>query len=438
MKISSNIIYFFGLFLLLLLIFIYENNRPKEFNWNPTFSKYDRQPFGSYVFDDVVTASVNKYEVVNLTFGQLFWEYERPIENYSKDDDSNIIPLPFDARESFILIENRLDFSSYEVNDLMKLIKQGNKILLCSHYFSNELCKKLGFSVQYDNNFSSTISGFARVKSIREKLYFGVDSLKPEKIYDAYPSLSPIFFKEISNSVWHSKKDASISYDKYEIFVRNQNGNPVAMRFFIGEGELFFVATPLMFTNYGILDGENASYAFRLLSYLKDLPISRIEAYNNLVNQASTSPLRYFLEQPPLRWALYFSLITIVVCMFFSAKRKQRIIPVVNSPKNETLSFTKLIGNLYYQQKNYKEMLLKKELYFSTEVKRLTGIDLNSDENEDELCRRLSDKIGKHIKEVKPSFRALMFRKKENIAVDEKTMMQLIDKMNEWLKYLYN
>jgi len=194
----------------------------------------------------------------------------------------------------------------------------------------------------------------------------------------------------------------------------------------------------LMFTNYGMLDGDNASYIFRLLSYMKNVPLTRIEAYDQSFTQISSSPLRYFINQSPLQWALYMSLISIILCMVFTAKRRQWVIPVVRPPANETLRFTQLIGNLYYQRKDYKNMLQKKFLYFCTEIKHLYGLDLQSDEPAEELCRRLTDKMGQDFNDVWPSYRELKYLAQENTMVDEISMMRLINKMNEWTKYILN
>ena len=54
---------------------------------------------------------------------------------------------------------------------------------------------------------------------------------------------------------------------------------PVALSRPVGSGEIVLVTTPLLFTNYGMLDGDNAAYLFRLLSHLKGLPVVRTEAY---------------------------------------------------------------------------------------------------------------------------------------------------------------
>ncbi|MDR3194003.1 MAG: DUF4350 domain-containing protein, partial [Tannerella sp.] len=72
MKLSGNKLYVLLLAVFLGLVFVYQSRTPKKFVWQPTFSAYDRNPFGSYVFDDVLTSSIAGYQVVNRTFYQ-FW-----------------------------------------------------------------------------------------------------------------------------------------------------------------------------------------------------------------------------------------------------------------------------------------------------------------------------------------------------------------------------
>ena len=101
-----------------------------------------------------------------------------------------------------------------------------------------------------------------------------------------------------------------------------------------GKGEVVLVSTPLLFTNYGVLDEKNATYIFRILSQIGELPVVRTEGYMTETAQTQRSPLRYFLSQRPLRWAIYLSMFAILLFMVFTARRRQRAIPVVNRKTN--------------------------------------------------------------------------------------------------------
>jgi hypothetical protein len=53
-----------------------------------------------------------------------------------------------------------------------------------------------------------------------------------------------------------------------------------------------------------------------------------------------------------------------VFFIFFYGRRKQRIIPVIASLTNTTVEFVETVGNLYYQQKDFKNIAEKKISYF--------------------------------------------------------------------------
>ena len=45
---------------LFVLLFLLQMRLPKKFEWNATYYHADRQPFGCYVFDSVLTESMPK------------------------------------------------------------------------------------------------------------------------------------------------------------------------------------------------------------------------------------------------------------------------------------------------------------------------------------------------------------------------------------------
>ena len=459
MKNKGGFIFWALLLTFLIGVFLFQYNTPKKFIWSPTYSQYDKQPFGSYVFDDVVSSSVDDYQLVNQTFYQLYLEYsdyywdlddeytEDETEPYASaegfaEDEDTVIPLPEDERIAILVTEESASFSWTDVDALLELVKQGHQVMLCLSSFPAVLCDSLCFSTEYNAYLSLRyIEQYAKEGNQRDSLFLGTDSLHPEQIYAVYPHLHPIYLKE-GYRYYSWEEDTTRAADKIrcdslETIVRNKENQPVVMRLFIGAGELFLVTTPLMFTNYGILDGDNGSYAFQLLSYMKGRPLIRLESYG-INNQPSQTPLRYFLEQPPLRWAIYMAMILLIVFMIFTAKRRQRVIPVVRPPTNQTLRFTQLIGNLYYQKKNYQDMVRKKYLYFCTEIKRLNGLNLQSDEPDEELCRRLSEKMGQDVKDIWPHFRELKHLLRDETVVYEDAMIRSVNRMNEWMNYLSN
>jgi len=487
-------LYLLFLFAFLVIVFIIEYKAPHQFVWEPTYDKYDKEPFGSYVFDDVLSSSIDNYTVVNKTFYQLYQE------------DSTL------SSQAFLLTELSLDFYDTDIDYLYKIIHLGNQVMLCSDYFSYQLRDTLHFALSYDRYFSFIEKNMAK-DAVRDRIIFGTDTLHPECVYEMFPKVHPYSIKagktkeigeseetgeiseaeenreaeeireireireaeetveqgeireveetveqgeireaeetveqgeirEIEETVEQGEiretgdtaENFSFNCDSVEILVWDDENKPLVIRAFIGKGELFIVTTPLMFTNFGILDGANASYVFRLLSFMKDRPLIRIEAYGKHGDKPHT-PLRYILSEAPLRWATYSILFLLILFIFFTAKRRQRIIPVINVPPNRTLGFMQLISNLYYQKHNNLEILKMKYMYFCAEVKIQIGVDLYESVPDETYYERLIEKTGMDkdfINLLLKNIRLAINRSE----VNDLQLQQYIDGMNELLHAL--
>jgi hypothetical protein len=496
MRRSGNKIFFLLIAVFLALTFLYQYFTPRRFVWTESYNRYDRQPFGSYVFDDVVASSVGDYQIVDKTFYQYYYEivygdipygsgdageeeYVTEEEEYNSVEENESIteeekydsveedlfiaedeygsaaedeyaeeygdfdfdfdwvaPLPPEERRAFLVTNHSISFSSEDLIALMYLLRQGNRVMLCLEDFPYVLRDAFYFTYTSRSHFSvmTSLEQYAALGYRRDSLIFGTDTLHPERVYEVYPHMHRHVLQQGAPYYDTDSTKSRIRCDSLEALARNSAGDTVALRLFIGEGELFLVSTPLMFTNYGMLDGGNASYAFRLLSYVNGMPLMRLGIYNN--DSRSTSSLRYVLSEPSLRWALYASLVAVILCMIFTAKRRQRIIPVVQPPANETLRFTQLIANLYCQRKDYKDMLRKKYLYFCAELKRKEGLDLQSGERDEELGRRLAEKTRQEYAAVWPAFRELKYLLRDEAAVGERDMIRCTNLLNEWRRFL--
>ncbi|MDR2679452.1 MAG: DUF4350 domain-containing protein [Tannerella sp.] len=415
MRGSRLYILFMGAFLA--LVFLFEYMSPHEFVWKPTFNRKDREPFGSYVFDDVVSSSIDSYTVANSTFYQIFQE------------DSTASP------RAFLITENALRFTQTDMKYLYKLLHAGNRVMICASSFPSVLEDTLCIEVEYDH-YLPPINRYIEEDKKKDRIFFGRDILHPECIYEVYPQMHPVHIIPRKNRHVPDKsapKAAGRNFlpacDSAETLVWNEDNKPLAIRIFIGKGELFLISTPLMFTNYGMLDGSNASYTFRLLSFMKGRPLMRIEAYGENCDEAQT-PLRYVLSVPPLKWALYSILMLLILFMVFTARRRQRVIPVVTTPPNRALGFVQLISNLYYQKHENAEMLKMKRLYFCAEVKRQTGVDLQERLPDEAAFTRLSEKTGMDVDFIRRLIKNInmaMYRSE----VSDIQLKQFIDGMND-------
>jgi hypothetical protein len=79
--------------------------------------------------------------------------------------------------------------------------------------------------------------------------------------------------------------------------------------------------------------------------------------------------------------------------MIFNAKRKQRIVPIINPLPNTTVDFTKTIGNLYYQEGDHTTIIDKKIIYFLERVRNEYLMDTTK--LDADFVKKLHQKSGK-------------------------------------------
>ena len=130
------------------------------------------------------------------------------------------------------------------------------------------------------------------------------------------------------------------------------------------------------------------------MSQFRGLPVTRTEAYapKNVINKES--PLSYWLQNAPLRWCVYLTLLGLLLFCVFYARRRQRVIPVVKQPENKSLEFVQLIGTLYYQKHENRDLLQKKYGYFAELVRRQLLIDIDDEDMKRENIQQLAFRTG--------------------------------------------
>jgi hypothetical protein len=92
-----------------------------------------------------------------------------------------------------------------------------------------------------------------------------------------------------------------------------------------------------------------------------------------------------------------------VLFIFFYGRRRQRIIPVIPPLKNSTIEFVETIGNLYYQQKDYKNIAEKKITYFLDHIRNRYLIQTSN--FDEETIKKISEKSLMAEGKIKSIFR---------------------------------
>ena len=409
---KANRIFIVAIIALMAVILLFEMNAPARFSWDEVSQSYkSKQPFGCYVMDSVLRASLPQgYEV----FGN-------GIEKYIGKKYKG-------GKHTFLFTNNFENFIGSHDVDFLKLIEEGNNAVIATDYISYYDDDTLGYKC-YSNSYSSwdylckeSLSTYVSYDTV---YWVGGKQFAPA----SYPINRVFCTDELRLS-----SDYRILATLRKERASDEKADIVAGISDNGKGKVVVVSMPMLFSNYGILNDTIRPLALRLLSECGNLPIVRydptlIDKVDN-AEMDSESPLRYLLANRPLRWALYLALATLVAFVAFSARRRQRIIPVIKPPVNHMMDFVKRIGGIYFKRHDNVDLLNKKYVTFSNDLRSKAMIDLDNEDNIDDELLALSNRTGFPLNQLQQQVRDVKDAVNAN-RISDRQLQQLIDAMND-------
>jgi len=356
----------YWIFLLLMVLGygLFEYYRPKPLDWSTTYSNKDHIPFGTEVLFELLPELVDKHEVESLRIP--------PYNQLSKDSAVLVNTKKAGVKSSYVFINDDFEIGINDQNALLNYVNKGNTVFVSAYHFPDSLMNVLGVEAKEDARTSkdtAKVFNFTNPK-IRDKKGF---------LFDKDDGRDYLKIKDFAHVI---------------VLATNEDDNPVFVKVNYGKGQFFLHNLPLAFTNYYVLDSLTEKQAFHALSYLPKQPVYWDEYQKQgRFGENENSVFRYIVSQPGLKTAYLLTLAGLLLYAVFSGKRKQRVIPVMNTPKNVSLEFIETIGNMYYRQSNHANMAEKLVQHFWIYVKDRFGITYNQF-TENELLVQISAKSG--------------------------------------------
>lgn len=367
---SKSIKIFVGILILLFIgIIVAGAYSPKPIDWSPTYFLKDKIPFGLYVLDQEHEQFFAPQKVIK--FGKTPYEYF--------DSKFSLNDTTYSVKGTFLYIDNQFDIDEESVKELLYFASHGNSIFISTGNFPTQLADSLHFTTEYDQNISDSIQ-------------LNVVNQKKKNNFYYQKGINDTYFSEIDTS-----KTSVLGYQTRS----NGKNQTNFIRVPYGDGFFYLHSQPVAFTNYYLLKKET-NYAADVLSYIsaENEVFWKVQRYEG--KNLSESPLRFIKSQPALKWAWYFALFGMLFFIIFNTKRRQRVIPIEVPLKNTTLDFTKTIGNLYYQEKDYLNIIDKKIIFFLEKVRNEYYLDtFNLDET---FVKKLHQKSGKSKEQIQELF----------------------------------
>ncbi len=359
----SNIKFIIPLIITLIILTIIKIVEPEELDWAKSFATKDKIPYGGYIIYNIVP---------NLFPGNEVVLKELPIYNILKNN--------FYYGTNYIFINSYFSPDRLDTEYLLRYAAEGNDIFISAFGIYGNLADSLKVKT-FDEFFSDD----------SVNINFTLPEVKSEKGYSYFMGNFENYFSEFDTAL-------------VQVLGRNDKGNVNFIRIKYGEGNFFLNTVPLAFTNYHILNSENNEYVYKALSHL---PVQQTfwDDYYKDGNKYTASSLQYIISQQSLKWAYYIILVTVVLFILFYGRRKQRIIPVIPPLTNSTVEFVETVGNLYFQQKDYKNIAEKKISFFLDHIRNKYFIKTSS--FDEEIIQKIADKSSLSTGKVKSIMREI-------------------------------
>ena len=407
--------HWFIVFIIIILGFtlLVELHTPKKFSWVQSYNHTDYNPFGCAIFDSIMSRSMHgqyRYNVVRKTFPQILNEH-------------------FEERHGYIMLSDQLNMSKVDVDAMLSLANRGNYILLAGESIkedSDYLAKALHLRYnQIDYSYYQSIFNADASVDKRTLMWDGDTRRYHSHQYQVQRYLTRAYFREV-DSVY-----CEVLLSQYCVETTKEVEKiPVAVLLHYGKGVIIVSANPLLFTNYNMIY-NGPSLPFRLISVMGPVHITRLETRDNLNAGSTASPFSYITTQPPLSMAVSLAMITVLIFLLTSARRRQWAIPVEKKVKSQTLSFVSHIGMLYYLYHDNVDLIRKRMLYFTDEIRRDYHIEISDPSNDNIAAKKISQQTGVAEGTVKLLLHQIH---SEINDIDDEDTKDLIDTMDDIIK----
>ena len=374
-KRSKRVIWIFGI--ALLAIVITELVRPKPIDWRASYTTSDKIPLGGFIFFKEAASLFKNSKV----------------EKIEKDPYIFLSENTYRSNSAYIFVNDEIIFDEKQAEEILKYVKKGNTVFISSRSFGYILQDTLGFNSEVNYTI---LEGEVR------PAFFSA-SLKQ----DSLPAFKKGVFKASFNKIDTLKTVALGYYDSKK--PKPEELNYIKINF--GKGQFLLHNLPEAFSNYYLLK-SNQQYAANVLSYIE---AERIywDDYLKTGRRVVESPMRFVLDQAPLSWAYYVLMGGLLIFVLFKGKREQRIVEVNKPLENSSVEFTKTIGDLYFQHKDYSNIISKKITYFLESLR--SKYYLNTNDITEDFIKKLALKSGNSLEKTKTLMTSINHIKEKSV-----------------------
>jgi len=380
-------------------IALIEGSKRKPVDWRPSFSSKHKRPWGTYVLRREFARYFPGREIENI--------YISPYEKLESG--------PQAVQTTYCFVNNFMALDKESQGKLLDFAHSGNKVFISSGHFPVMLLDSLRVSVDKETNYN-----FVR------------DST-PKAVYLTNPALTDTaYFAKSFRRYYFSSfiSDSTLVLGMHR-FAGKEYVDFIRVRY--GEGYFFLHTQPYVFTNYHMLKPGREGYVAAVMSYLDN---GRIWWDMQMKSDPGEvrHPLRFILGNPPLAWAWKLGIWGLATFVLFTAKRKQRAIPVIPPVKNTSVEFARTIGEMYRRQGTPGDIIRLQIRFFYHGIRRKHLMDPM--QRTPGFIRKLNIKTGVPTDELERLFRYIDYLTAKN-EYSEENLLTLNKLLNNYYKKSY-
>lgn len=350
---------------------------PRPIDWRPNYSKKAKLPYGTSALYSLLP---------ELFHGKEIRESYQPAYNTLFEKSY--------SGSNYMLINDAFKPDKLDSRELLKYVDEGNTLFIAANYFSGQFADTLHLKTE---NFLAPGTTQLQDSSFQSLLNPKDSIVLQYKNPLLSGSKKFIYTKGVGNTFF-SNYDST----RATIIGTNTDGGINFLKFNWGKGQIFVSCLPEVFSNYQFVHPVNKNYVYIALSYLPDQQVIWDEYYK-AGNTKQDTPMRVILNNPALRSAYYLLMLCILVFMLIGIKRKQRIVPVILPYQNTSLQFVEVIGSLYYQQGDHKNIADKKIRFFLEQLR--THFQVNTQQFNETFLERIHQLSGIERSKIDVLFR---------------------------------
>jgi hypothetical protein len=306
-----------------------------------------------------------------------------------------------------VLVGSSIQFSKPEWESIIRFMNKGNEVIFLStdldpqiekQFFIKHLAGKQNLPLSQNNSGKDNIEALSLTDFPGK--YFGFHGRDIKGYFE--------FIPQDSMAIKMPETDFSIDkapriLGRTKQFSYNGGFNKASglkanfIQYSVGAGHLTLIATPLVFSNYFLLQPKNRPYLDAIWQSVEG-DIFQIYWGNFKYRTPDESLFSILWRNKATRWALIVFFVCCFSYLIFQTKRRQRVIPIIPELTNSSLAFIETIGILYYNKGDNHNLAMKMEQHFMDWVR--TRFNINTHALDNNFALQLSIKSGISIEKV--------------------------------------